>query len=358
MDDHLDQDPVAVVFELLRSIDGAFLFEADIPSPFEGPGDDVAEILEKAQALHGEWEAITSVVPSVHRLVTLVPELAEPEVVVDAARWRVLVAVAGGRTVAEVADVLGLTELETCRLVKDAVEGGLVALGDEDVVGELEEGTDPAAAYDPDGYAPAAGYDAEGYDDAAPEVGAYDAGYETGAYDTGGYDTGSYEAVALDGGATSAGYEPGSWAVEPPMEPDAGEGWTGDAEADAAAVATDEEPAAEEETTSWGGWDPLAPSAPSGLEEAWAADAASLPAFGTPLPPPATLAEALGSAGGELDPAVELGELTPKAARAIAAAAQAQTEAERDAALAEAVDEDDEPIDRGLLLRFLSSVKQ
>jgi hypothetical protein len=53
-----------------------------------------------------------------------------------------------------------------------------------------------------------------------------------------------------------------------------------------------------------------------------------------------------------------LGNLTPQAARAIAAAAQATTDAERDAALDQAIAANHEPLDRGLLMRFLSSVKQ
>jgi len=60
----------------------------------------------------------------------------------------------------------------------------------------------------------------------------------------------------------------------------------------------------------------------------------------------------------EPDPSLELPNLTPQAARAIAAAAQAHTDAERDAALAMATGPDDEPLDRDLLLRFLSSVKR
>ena len=60
----------------------------------------------------------------------------------------------------------------------------------------------------------------------------------------------------------------------------------------------------------------------------------------------------------ESDPMLELPNLTPQAARAIAAAAQASTEAERDAALAMATGPNDEPLDRDLLLRFLSSVKR
>ena len=56
--------------------------------------------------------------------------------------------------------------------------------------------------------------------------------------------------------------------------------------------------------------------------------------------------------------AKQLASLSPKAARAVAAAARAATDEERDAALAEAAEDDDEPINRGLLLKFLSSVKR
>ena len=53
----------------------------------------------------------------------------------------------------------------------------------------------------------------------------------------------------------------------------------------------------------------------------------------------------------------QLASLSPKAARAVAAAAKASSSEERDAALAKASEDDDEPINRGLLLKFLSSVK-
>jgi hypothetical protein len=53
----------------------------------------------------------------------------------------------------------------------------------------------------------------------------------------------------------------------------------------------------------------------------------------------------------------QLASLSPKAARAVAAAARAETDEEREAALAEVTGDDDEPINRGLLLKFLSSVR-
>jgi hypothetical protein len=41
----------------------------------------------------------------------------------------------------------------------------------------------------------------------------------------------------------------------------------------------------------------------------------------------------------------------------VAAAARASSDEEREAALADAVGDDEEPINRGLLLKFLSSVR-
>ena len=54
--------------------------------------------------------------------------------------------------------------------------------------------------------------------------------------------------------------------------------------------------------------------------------------------------------------AKQLATLSPRAASAIRAAAEATTDEERDAALDE-VDDEDQPLNRGLLLKFLSSVK-
>jgi len=53
----------------------------------------------------------------------------------------------------------------------------------------------------------------------------------------------------------------------------------------------------------------------------------------------------------------QLATLSPRAAQAIRAAAHAATDEERDAVLEEAAGDDEQPLNRGLLLKFLSSVK-
>jgi hypothetical protein len=57
------------------------------------------------------------------------------------------------------------------------------------------------------------------------------------------------------------------------------------------------------------------------------------------------------------DVARQLANLSPRAAKAVRAAAAATTDEEREAALAAVADDGDEPLNRGLLLKFLSSVR-
>jgi hypothetical protein len=93
-----------------------------------------------------------------------------------------------------------------------------------------------------------------------------------------------------------------------------------------------------------------------------AAEVAPAPAPApAPEPAPAPAVD-LADDGGELDDdeadevARQLAKLSPRAAQAVAAAAAAETEAERDAAL-DLLDDGNEEVNRGLLLKFLGSVK-
>jgi hypothetical protein len=77
----------------------------------------------------------------------------------------------------------------------------------------------------------------------------------------------------------------------------------------------------------------------------------------SPTPEPAEASPILGASNDAAEVARQLSNLSPAAARAVAAAAKATTDEEREAALAAVAQEGDEPIDRELLLRFLASVK-
>ena len=129
--------PVDVLFRLLRVDSGSFTFDpnADVPA---GKAHELEPLLAEAEARLAEWQLIEAVVPSLAAQVDLVDELPAAKVSVTAAQWRVLRAVAAGRTVDDVARLLHVDEFGACQAVKRLVDAGLVAVGDE--ISESTEG--------------------------------------------------------------------------------------------------------------------------------------------------------------------------------------------------------------------------
>jgi Domain of unknown function (DUF4388) len=114
-----------VVFELLRFDTGAFAFDADDKAPHPGRPEGVEDVLRRATSLLREWTELEAVVPSPAHHVLLAPDLSADEVTIDADRWRSVVAIASGRTIGELAQELGLTELGVSRVVRDLVDLGV-----------------------------------------------------------------------------------------------------------------------------------------------------------------------------------------------------------------------------------------
>jgi hypothetical protein len=123
-------EPVDALFELLRFHEGAFTFDAEATVDDPGPATDVEIYLAKAEALLEEWRAIEAVVPSMDAWVSLRPTLPAGEVAIDQHRWTTLVAVGGGATVRRVADELCLAELPISRAVMELADAGLVDIAD------------------------------------------------------------------------------------------------------------------------------------------------------------------------------------------------------------------------------------
>jgi Domain of unknown function (DUF4388) len=131
-----------VVFELLRFGSGSFAFDADNHTPNAEHPDEVDDLLRRANALLSEWTELEAVVPSLDHRVRLTSELSSDEVTIDADRWRSLVAVAGGRSVGEVASSLGLSELNVSRAVRDLVELGVADVDSPEPIPEPGRLTD------------------------------------------------------------------------------------------------------------------------------------------------------------------------------------------------------------------------
>jgi hypothetical protein len=293
----LQEAPAAVdvFFELLRYSDGSFTFESGTTPPNPTSPSDVEPLLIEAEHLLIEWREIEAVVPSMEARVTLAPELPRQDVVIERDRWRTIVTIGSGTTVAVLGRTLKLSEVAVCRLVKDLIEMGL---------GEIGAAPSSAASSE----APVTEMRADDVPSPAPAISS------NGHVE--------HESIDLDqlASAPAATPEPSDLApfsIEIPGVDDVGP----------SAVA-----------------EPVAQIAPvNGQQHATVA----VPTAGDASEDPAEADEV----------ARQLAALSPKAARAVAAAARAETDEEREAALAEVTGEDDEPINRGLLLKFLSSVR-
>lgn len=118
-----------VVFEIMRFSRGSFNFAADEQAPTDGQQPkDVEATLRRATQLLDEWRTLEAVVPSLSHRVSLAPELTVDQVTIDAPRWQALVAMASGRSVAELAESLDLGELDATRTVSDLVELGVAVV--------------------------------------------------------------------------------------------------------------------------------------------------------------------------------------------------------------------------------------
>ena len=301
-----DDSLINTLFHLLRFKRGSFTFDAGAMSPAGASANEIEPLLDEAETMLVEWRSIEAVVPSVDVWLTLKPELSGSMVKIDNDRWRIIAAIGGGRTVGGVGEALGLDELPTLRGVKEIVELGLVAVGDRAPLGSA---ADRGSAVD--------GPDTQ-VDDTTPPIGEL---VETNS---------SWDAPRESNGQT-AGQQPFQDWDEPTTE------W--------------------EEPAQGFGYQPHDMAGPSssemtGLGEAGLSDERyEAEPYGervrarapeTELDDPAEIAR-------------QLANLSPRAAKAVAAAAKAQTPEEREAALA-AIEAEDDTVNRGLLLKFLGSV--
>lgn len=312
----VSQEPTAaeVIFGLLRFSAGSFTFEADAAAPNASTPAAMDPILGAAENMLVEWKAIEEVIPSLDLWVGLAAALDGPDVMVDQARWGGIAAIGSGSQVGAVAESLQLNEIDTCRLVKELLELGLVEFIDEPA------GIPAATSFEP----------------APVEEGDLD--------DTVSEDTVAAGTVAADTVAADTAVEDG-------------------ADDDTSTVFEDETPGEPEALLHELDAMDDAPSfgeSNESTEPSLAALASSEEAADDEIGSADIFAGAPGPADGddELDPAEmarQLANLSPKAAKAVAAAAKATTDAERDAALA-AVEAEDDSVNRGLLLKFLGSV--
>ena len=123
-----DVQLVDAVFELLRLESGTFAFDGDKNPPREDSSDVVEMVLADAQARLVEWKEIEKVVPHLDAVVSMATEAPSDEVLLTADHWRLLVGVAGGQPLSSLLDRFDGSEFEACRKVKELVDAGLATV--------------------------------------------------------------------------------------------------------------------------------------------------------------------------------------------------------------------------------------
>lgn len=125
---------IDAVFELLRFQSGDFSFDHDQEAPDPAPPLEVEDVVSSAEERLEELRSLERVVPSEHVWISLRPghlRRVEDEVNLNGAEWQVVCAVGAGITVAGLRAELSRGELEALRAVRDLVERGLLELDEE-----------------------------------------------------------------------------------------------------------------------------------------------------------------------------------------------------------------------------------
>ncbi|GAC1317894.1 MAG: hypothetical protein NVSMB12_16190 [Acidimicrobiales bacterium] len=281
------------VVTLLRMRRGSFTFTPG-PVPPSSETHEAEPLLAAAQARLAEWAEIESIVPSPTAWLQLADRAPRDQITVTAAQWRLLVAVGVGRSVHDVIADLAMGELPGFRAVKEMVADGLLTV-DTGAGATGATGVEDASAA---GAVP--GPDPERLEWATP--------------------------VSSWGESTLSTPSSAAWPAPPAEEiygalrvvPDLGEATTPDATAA----------------------DATSPGSSTAALPAWRAEMADIHDLDALVARPAVAAPI---------PAPEVGD-EPHAADDVAATPDPGGDGD-------AGDQGDEPLNRGLLLKFLSSVR-
>jgi hypothetical protein len=131
------------LFELLRISDGEFTFAAGEEGPevarcVAPEAGDLEPAMVAAQERLKEWNEIVAVVPSAAHGVRLSDAVPHKTVKLEPQQWVMVVAIGAGRTVGDVLEAMSLREFEGFKAVRALVDNKLVAV-DEPVAPAVDE---------------------------------------------------------------------------------------------------------------------------------------------------------------------------------------------------------------------------
>jgi Domain of unknown function (DUF4388) len=119
------KSPVDALFALLRLTEGSFRFRAGTEPLNTIDPEEVAPLLEQAEARLEEWPAIAAVVPSLASRLHLQASV-DDEVHLTPAQWSLVASIGDSRSVGDVLTAQDLGEFDGSKAVKELVESHLV----------------------------------------------------------------------------------------------------------------------------------------------------------------------------------------------------------------------------------------
>ncbi len=136
------------LFQLLRLDAGTFSFDAESTPEHRSEPETIDLVLADAQVRLGEWNEIARVVPHLDAIIDMAADSPDDEVLVTREHWRLLRTVAGGRSVLDLMSALGQSEFDACKTVKELVDLKLASI-DVDAKPKAKTAPAPAAAITP-----------------------------------------------------------------------------------------------------------------------------------------------------------------------------------------------------------------
>lgn len=103
----------------------------------DADGRDVKSSLERGEARLAEWREILTVVPSMDHHVELAVDAPSDTLTITHDQWGLVVAIGEGRSVGEVLDMRALREFDGCRAVRDLVVAGMAVVSEPRERGHL-----------------------------------------------------------------------------------------------------------------------------------------------------------------------------------------------------------------------------
>jgi hypothetical protein len=118
---------VEAMFQLMRVSAGRFAFTEGRQPAKPQSATAVAPMLQEAKARLSEWRQIEALVPSLDARVELADDIAAG-MSVSPAQWRLLVAIGDGKSVKAVLERRGLGEFDGCKAIKELIDSKLVRI--------------------------------------------------------------------------------------------------------------------------------------------------------------------------------------------------------------------------------------